>query len=111
MSKRLQFPNRRGAKIEITLNVAVQNIIAVATRLNVSRLPVRQYNLHGSYHPRALQKKWYWSYLCRLAGLESLWRPGRPRQHRCLCTQCEQRMSRTIGRYCRTCVRRINRIA
>ena len=100
---------RRGPKFEVTLDMAVENIRTVAQRLGVTALSQRQYCAHGSFHSRSLTKKWAWTMLCALAGLASQL-PGRRRQPRKPCIECNVRMSRTIGRLCRTCVSRMHRL-
>lgn len=102
---------RRGPKFEITFEMAVANITTVAQRLGVTVLSCRQYCQHGSYHSRNLTKKWTWRTLCAATGILSISRSGRPRKARRICTECEQRLSQTIGRQCRTCRRRIVKLA
>lgn len=102
--------DRRGPKFTITLDMALQNIRTVAERLQVTRLSIRQYCAHGSYHSRILTRRWKWSYLCELAGL-TIGRPGLQRTPRRPCMNCQYRASMTIGRHCRTCRRRIERWA
>jgi len=100
---------RPGPKFEIFIDMAIQNIQVVARRLGVTRLSVRQYNAHGSFHSRVLTRKWRWSDLCRFAGLQVNGKSGRPRAPRRACMECEERTSETVGPYCRTCKRRIRR--
>lgn len=110
MPNRFRSGLRRGPKFEITFEMAVANLRAVAQRLGVGTLSVRQYCRHGSYHSRNLTKKWPWRVLCQAAGLACGTR-GLPRRPRRVCLDCAQRPSRTVGPYCRTCQRRMCRQA
>lgn len=111
MPNRFRSGLRRGPKFEITFEMAVTNLRAVAQRLGVTTLSVRQYCRHGSYHSRNLTKKWPWRVLCQAAGLTCQHRPGRPRRTRRTCLECAQRQSRTVGPHCPTCHRRICRLS
>lgn len=100
---------RRGPKFEITFEMAVANIKAVAQRLGVTVLSRRLYCQHGSYHSRNLTKKWTWRTLCAATGILSIGRSGRPRMARRICMECDRRQ--TVGRHCRTCRRQIVKLA
>lgn len=103
---------RPGPPVEVTLDMAVANIRAVADRLNVTSLSSRQYDQHASFCVRSVIRRWRWTYLCRLARVNTGRQcGGRPRKPRRLCMECEIRDSETIGPHCRTCKRRIRRQA
>lgn len=97
---------KRGPKFEVTLDMAVENLRTVAARLQQTSLSRREYNREGSFCARALERKWGWKTLCRLADL-ALCQAGRPRKPRRICMECEHRLSKTTGPLCRTCHRRI----
>lgn len=101
---------RRGPKFEVTLDMAVDNLRTVATRLGCTVLSRRAYEREGSFSARNLERAWGWARLCQLAGL-STGSAGCPRKPRRPCMECEVRLSRTIGRLCTTCHRRITKLA
>lgn len=97
-----------GRSVEITLEMAVANVRTVAERLRMTQLSVRLYDKHASFSARAFTRRWRWSYVCRLAGVNmGRLQGGRPRKPRRTCMECETRQSETIGPHCRTCKRRI----
>lgn len=97
---------RRGPKFEVTLEMALENLRTVAARLGRTSLSHRQYDREGSFSARNLERAWGWATLYQLAGL-STGIHGCPRKARRPCMECDVRLSRTIGRLCRTCHRRI----
>ena len=55
--------------IQITLDMAAENIRTVAQRLGVRKLTVKQYETEGSFSARTLTSRWGWKNLCALAGI------------------------------------------
>jgi hypothetical protein len=96
---------RPGPKFEVTWDMAVQNLIVVAARLQTRSLSSRQYEAEGSFSVRALERKWPWHILCAGAGLTTGTR-GRPVRPRRACMEACGRLSKTTGPLCRTCARR-----
>jgi hypothetical protein len=99
---------RPGQKFELTRDMVVANIKAVAARLGVDRLSYWTYEDHGSFAARAITRKWKWSELCTEAGIGGGVN-GRPTSVRKTCFECETRTAMGKSRYCRTCTDRMKR--
>lgn len=54
---------------QITLDMAVENVRTVASRLGVKKLTNRQYDREGSFGVRTLAVRWGWRNICALAGV------------------------------------------
>ncbi len=102
----LHSPVRRGPKFEITLDMVVANVKTVCARLGVSTLTTELYDEHGSFAVRAIERKWKWSVICALAGVQS-GRAGKKKVIWNLCMECLLRYG--TSRYCRTCSMRMKR--
>ena len=101
---------RCGPKWEITMDMAVCNLLTVAARLQTPVVSMRLYAAHGSFNADTLCRKFGWTALQAAAGLP-VSRRGRPRAARRLCSQDCGRESMAYPRWhlCRTCARKIGR--
>lgn len=97
---------RSGPKFEITQEMAISNIQTVYSRIGSGVLTSRLYSLHGSFSVRAIQRKWKWIDLCRLAGIP-YGEKGRKKQVWHPCKECNYRLA--VGRFCYECRRTIKR--
>lgn len=96
----------RGRRLEITQEMAIANIQTVSVRLGVSVLTSALYDEHGSFAVRAIERKWKWSVICALAGVQS-GSAGRKKVDWKICRECLERLA--TGRYCRTCSSRMKK--
>lgn len=96
----------RGRRPEITQEMAIANIQTVSARLGVSVLTSALYDEHGSFAVRAIERKWKWSEICALAGVQS-GNAGKKKADWKICLECLERLA--TGRYCRTCSGRMKR--
>lgn len=97
---------RRGPKFEITQDMAIENIKTVRARLGVTTLTKLLYDEHGSFSIRSIERKWGWSHICALAGVES-GSAGKKKSCWQACRECLVRLA--TGRYCLTCLGRMKR--
>jgi hypothetical protein len=70
-----------GPKPEITRETAIRNIQAVAARLGVTSLTLRQYREEGSFSATVIIERFGWSKVIRAAGLQPF-NPKGPRLSR-----------------------------
>ena len=60
---------RPGPKFEITQDMAIENIRTVFQRIGGKMLTRKLYQEHGSFAIRAIERKWGWVGICKLAGV------------------------------------------
>lgn len=97
---------RPGPKFEITKEMAIANMQTVFHRIQPEALTSRLYGTHGSFSIRAIQRKWKWEELCKLAGIP-FGISGRKKQAWHPCKECDYRLA--VGRFCHECRRTMKR--
>lgn len=97
---------RPGPKFEITQEMAIANIQTVYSRIKPIALTARLYDMHGSFSVRAIDRKWKWVDICKLAGVPSGTK-GKKKQEWYPCKECTVRLA--TGRFCNVCRRAMKR--